>query len=69
MPSRLELELAGHRAPAPMGPEPHAQAQHRTARDKTLKLWDQTTGGAGHCNYDNWGVAIPFMLDWLAKRL
>jgi len=39
------------------------------ARDKTLKLWDRTTGGAGHCNYDNWGVAIPFMLDWLAKRL
>lgn len=39
------------------------------ARDKTLKLWDRKTGGAGHCNYDNWGVTIPFMLDWLAKRL
>ncbi len=39
------------------------------ARDKTLKLWDRETGGAGHCNYDNWATAIPFMLDWLAKRL
>ncbi len=39
------------------------------ARDKTLKLWDRASGGAGHCNYGNWGTAIPFMLDWLAKRL
>lgn len=37
--------------------------------DKTLKIWDGPDGGTGHCNYDNWAVAIPFMLDWLAQRL
>lgn len=37
--------------------------------DKTLKIWDGPEGGTGHCNYDNWAVSIPFMLDWLAQRL
>ena len=37
--------------------------------DKLLKLWDGGEGGSVHCNYDNWSVSIPFMFDWLAKRL
>lgn len=37
--------------------------------DKTLKVWGGEEGGAVHCNYDNWSVSIPFMFDWLAKRL
>jgi dipeptidyl aminopeptidase/acylaminoacyl peptidase len=40
-----------------------------SSKDKTLKLWDGDEGGAVHCNYDNWSVAIPFMFDWLTKRL
>jgi dipeptidyl aminopeptidase/acylaminoacyl peptidase len=40
-----------------------------SSKDKTLKLWDGNEGGAVHCNYDNWSVAIPFMFDWLTKRL
>jgi dienelactone hydrolase len=39
------------------------------SKDKNLRLWDGGEGGAVHCNYDNWAVAIPFMFDWLRKRL
>ncbi|MBS7742922.1 alpha/beta hydrolase [Chelatococcus sp. HY11] len=37
--------------------------------DKVLKIWEGDEGGAVHCNYDNWSISIPFMFDWLAKRL
>jgi alpha-beta hydrolase superfamily lysophospholipase len=37
--------------------------------DKVLKLWEGDEGGSVHCNYDNWSVSLPFMFDWLAKRL
>jgi dipeptidyl aminopeptidase/acylaminoacyl peptidase len=40
-----------------------------SSQDKLLQLWEGKQGGAVHCNYDNWSVSIPFMLDWLAKRL
>ncbi len=40
-----------------------------SSTDKTLKLWDGSEGGAVHCNYDNWSISIPFMFDWLTKRL
>jgi dipeptidyl aminopeptidase/acylaminoacyl peptidase len=39
------------------------------SKDKLLKLWEGDEGGAVHCNYDNWSVSIPLMLDWLTKRL
>ncbi|MCZ6590667.1 MAG: prolyl oligopeptidase family serine peptidase [Alphaproteobacteria bacterium] len=39
------------------------------AADKTLKIWDGPEGGTGHCNYDNWSISIPFMLDWLEERI
>lgn len=37
--------------------------------DKQLKIWKGEEGGAVHCNYDNWSVSVPFMMDWLADRL
>jgi dipeptidyl aminopeptidase/acylaminoacyl peptidase len=40
-----------------------------SSKDKLLKLWSGNEGGAVHCNYDNWSVSIPFMFDWLEKRL
>ncbi len=39
------------------------------SKDKTLKLWSGSAGGAIHCNYDNWAAAIPYMFDWLQKKL
>lgn len=40
-------------------------------RDKTLKLYDgeDGNGGAMHCSHDRWVSNVPFMLDWLEKRL
>ena len=43
--------------------------QEISSKDKTLKLWDGSQGGAIHCNYDNWSVSVPLMFDWLAQRL
>ncbi|CAN5620331.1 alpha/beta hydrolase [soil metagenome] len=37
--------------------------------DKVLKVWGGAEGGSVHCNYDNWALSIPFMFDWLAKKL
>lgn len=37
------------------------------SEDKSLKLWEGD--GATHCNYDNWAVSIPYMVDWMADRL
>jgi len=37
-----------------------------SSKDKLLKLWE---GGTVHCNYNNWSISIPLMLDWLTKRL
>jgi dienelactone hydrolase len=41
------------------------------AADKTLRLYDgkDGNGGAMHCSHDMWGYNVPFMLDWLEKRL
>ena len=43
--------------------------QEISSKDKTLKLWDGSQGGAVHCNYDNWSASVPLMFDWLAERL
>jgi esterase/lipase len=40
-----------------------------SSKDKTLRIWTQDEGGAGHCNYDNWATCVPLMFDWLAERL
>jgi dienelactone hydrolase len=37
--------------------------------DKELKIWQGAEGGAVHCNYDNWAVSVPYMIDWIADRL
>jgi dienelactone hydrolase len=37
--------------------------------EKHLKIWKGAEGGAVHCNYDNWSVSVPFMIDWIADRL
>ena len=36
-----------------------------------LQLYDGKDGhgGAIHCSHDRWGYNVPFMLDWLEKRL
>ncbi len=40
------------------------------AEDKSLRIYDDPeTGGTGHCQFDIWATAMPFMLDWLAERL
>lgn len=40
-----------------------------SSEDKTFKLWGGAEGGSVHCNYDNWALSVPFMLDWLADRV
>ncbi len=40
-----------------------------SSKEKVLKLWAGDEGGSVHCNYDNWSISLPFMFDWLAKRL
>lgn len=40
------------------------------ARDKTLKIYDQSDGGGRiHCSHDYWAHNVPYMLDWLEERL
>lgn len=40
------------------------------SRDKTLKIYDDPiVGGTIHCSHDYWAHNVPFMLDWLEKRL
>ena len=40
------------------------------ARDKTLKIYgEQEGGGRIHCSHDYWAHNVPYMLDWLEKRL
>jgi dipeptidyl aminopeptidase/acylaminoacyl peptidase len=39
-------------------------------KDKTLKIYDDPNdGGRIHCSHDYWAHNVPFMLDWLEKRL
>ena len=37
--------------------------------DKTLRVYDDTEGGAEHCSMDNWSQVIPYQVDWLLDRL
>ena len=39
------------------------------SEDKELKMWQGEEGGAVHCNYDNWAISVPYMLDWLTDRV
>ena len=37
---------------------------------KNLKIYDDPRGGGAiHCSHDYWAHNVPFMLDWLQKRL
>jgi dienelactone hydrolase len=39
-------------------------------KDKTLKIYGEADGGGRiHCSHDYWAHNVPFMLDWLEKRL
>jgi fermentation-respiration switch protein FrsA (DUF1100 family) len=39
------------------------------SKDKTLKVFTAKEGGSHHCHVDYFGVAIPYMHDWLAEKL
>ena len=40
------------------------------AKDKTLKIYTEEDGGGRiHCSHDYWAHNVPYMLDWLEKRL
>ena len=37
--------------------------------DKQLRIYDDVTGGSGHCSVDNWTQVVAFQIDWLLDRL
>lgn len=39
------------------------------ARDRTLRIFTETEGGAEHVNFDNPGIVIDYMADWIEDRL
>jgi dienelactone hydrolase len=40
------------------------------AKDKTLRIYDEKDpAGRIHCSHDYWAYNVPFLLDWLEKRL
>ena len=40
-----------------------------TADGKELRIYDDETGGSGHCSVDNWTQVVAFQIDWLLDRL
>lgn len=38
-------------------------------KDKELRIYDDETGGSGHCSVDNWTQVVAFQIDWLLDRL
>ncbi|MEN3355528.1 MAG: hypothetical protein V7640_3686 [Betaproteobacteria bacterium] len=40
-----------------------------SSRDKTLKIFTSTEGGAEHCQVDNRQVGTDYIADWLTQRL
>ena len=39
------------------------------SRDKTLRVFTAEEGGQEHCQIDCFGIALPYMHDWLAAKL
>lgn len=40
-----------------------------TVPDKELRIFDDETGGSGHCSVDNWTQVVAYQIDWLLDRL
>ena len=40
-----------------------------TVADKELRIYDDETGGSGHCSVDNWTQVVAYQIDWLLDRL
>ena len=40
-----------------------------TVDDKELRIYDDETGGSGHCSVDNWTQVVAYQIDWLLDRL
>lgn len=38
-------------------------------KDKTLRIYDDTTGGSGHCSVDNWTQVVAYQIDWCLDKL
>lgn len=38
-------------------------------KDKTLRIYDDETGGSGHCSVDNWTQVVAFQIDWVLDKL
>ncbi len=34
-----------------------------------LRIYDDETGGSGHCSVDNWTQVVAYQIDWLLDRL
>lgn len=37
--------------------------------DKELRIYDDETGGSGHCSVDNWTQVVAYQIDWVLERL
>jgi hypothetical protein len=37
--------------------------------DRELKVFTREEGGAEHVNFDNPGLAVDYLADWLERRL
>ncbi|MDP7169022.1 MAG: prolyl oligopeptidase family serine peptidase [Nitrospinota bacterium] len=48
-----------------------ARALYRAvgSKDKTMKIFTRETGGAQHCQNDYLSVGLPYMQDWIGKKL
>jgi len=38
-------------------------------KDKELRIYDDETGGSGHCSVDNWTQVVAYQIDWILDRL
>ena len=63
--------LVTHGARDHMVPAASAQRlfDELTVEDKELRIYDDETGGSGHCSVDNWTQVVAYQIDWLLDRL
>jgi len=63
--------LVTHGARDHMVPASSAQRlfDELTVADKELRLYDDETGGSGHCSVDNWTQVVAYQIDWILDRL
>jgi len=63
--------LVTHGARDHMVPAASAQRIYDELRvdDKELRIYDDDTGGSGHCSVDNWTQVVAYQIDWLLDRL